>query len=62
MSKIYWEDMTIEERHELMAQENPEREPTGHFTGRCGQCGSADLWDDCTAYGCNKCGALFVTG
>lgn len=41
---------------------NPAHAPTGHFTGRCGQCGSKDLWDDATAYGCNCCGAVFFTG
>lgn len=44
------------------AQPNPDREPTGHFTGRCGTCGSKDLWDDVTTYGCNNCGAVFMTG
>lgn len=35
---------------------NPNNEPTGHFTGRCGRCGSNDLWDDNLWYGCNNCG------
>jgi hypothetical protein len=38
---------------------NPENKPTGHFTGRCMKCGSTDLWDDASAYGCNCCGALY---
>lgn len=38
---------------------NPRREPQGHYTGRCGACGSNDLWDDNTAYGCNACGAFW---
>ncbi len=38
---------------------NPEGKPTGAWTGRCGQCGSADLWSDETVYGCNKCRACF---
>lgn len=38
---------------------NPNNEPTGHFTGRCGKCGSNDLWDDNLHYGCNNCGAFF---
>lgn len=38
--------------------ENPDNEPTGNHTGRCRKCGSKDLWDDNTAYGCNKCGAF----
>lgn len=41
---------------------NPNNEPTGHYTGRCRECGSNDLWDDNSAYGCNKCGALYVWG
>ncbi len=28
----------------------------GDYTGRCYRCGSTDLWDDQTAYGCNACG------
>lgn len=38
---------------------NPSNAPTGPFTGRCSKCGSNDLWDDCTWYGCNNCGATF---
>lgn len=38
---------------------NPTNQPTGHFTGRCGQCGSDDLWDDNLHYGCNNCGAFY---
>lgn len=38
---------------------NPLNEPTGHFTGRCGKCGSKDLWDDNLTYGCNNCGAIY---
>lgn len=38
---------------------NPKNEPTGHFTGRCMRCGSSDLWDDNTAYGCNRCGGFW---
>lgn len=33
---------------------------TGHYTGRCGRCGSSNLWDDNLAYGCNSCGAIYV--
>ena len=40
------------------ARNNPNRERVGAFTGRCGHCGSSDLWDDNLAYGCNKCGAF----
>ena len=41
---------------------NPNNESTGHFTGRCMRCGSKDLWDDATAYGCECCGAMYMTG
>ena len=37
---------------------NPKNEPVGHFTGRCGHCGSDNLWDDNLAYGCKDCGAI----
>lgn len=39
--------------------QNPNGAPTGHYTGRCGNCGSADLWDDNMAYGCNHCGGFW---
>lgn len=39
---------------------NPNNEPTGHYTGRCGKCGSSDLWDDNSAYGCNNCGGFWT--
>lgn len=46
----------------LMALHNPKGEPVGDFTGRCLRCGSKDLWDDApAAYGCNCCGAIFMT-
>lgn len=38
---------------------NPNNEPTGAYTGRCSRCGSDDLWDDATWYGCNNCGASY---
>jgi hypothetical protein len=38
---------------------NSNFEKEGPYTGRCQRCGSADLWDDVSAYGCNNCGALF---
>ena len=41
---------------------NPNDEPTGDFTGRCKRCGSNDLWDDASAYGCNSCGAIVIHG
>ena len=40
--------------------ERKSEEPKGHHTGRCGKCGSSDLWEDNTTYGCNACGAIFV--
>jgi len=62
MSEFKWEELDEAGRQRLRQIENPDNKPTGHFTGRCEQCGSTDLWDDCTAYGCNRCGALFMTG
>ncbi len=41
-------------------KQNPNNEPTGHYTGRCSRCGSNDLWDDNLHYGCNNCGALLA--
>ena len=47
----------------LMAEHNPDGKPVGDFTGRCGRCGSSDLWDDSpAAYGCNVCGNTRMTG
>ena len=42
----------------LRRQNNPNKAPVGHHTGRCAHCGSSNLWDDNLAYGCNSCGAL----
>lgn len=39
---------------------NPNNEPTGHYTGRCGQCGSNDLWTDGLTYGCNSCHFVYI--
>lgn len=39
-----------------------EEKPRGHYTGRCSNCGSTDLWDDETAYGCHSCGSVYHTG
>lgn len=41
------------------SETNPQKKPVGSFTGRCKRCGSNDLWDDQTAYGCNNCGAVY---
>jgi hypothetical protein len=38
---------------------NPRRESVGPYTGRCKRCQSNDLWDDCSCYGCNNCGAVY---
>lgn len=38
---------------------NPTNAPTGPFTGRCKRCGSDNLWDDSSTYGCNNCGAVY---
>lgn len=45
-----------------MRKNNPQNKPVGDFTGRCHQCGSTNLWDDMTAYGCNGCGMIRFTG
>ncbi len=31
----------------------------GHSTGRCGVCGSNNLWEDLKSYGCDSCGKVF---
>lgn len=46
----------------LRMKNNPNREPVGHYTGRCIVCHSRDLWDDMATYGCNACGAMFSVG
>ena len=38
---------------------NPNKEEAGHFTGRCMNCHSNDLWDDATWYGCNFCDSMY---
>lgn len=47
---------------ERRLRNNPNNEPTGDYTGRCSKCGSKDLWDDNLHYGCNSCGAVFLSG
>lgn len=42
------------------SETNPNNEPTGPYTGRCKRCGSNDLWDDVSHYGCNNCGAVYT--
>jgi hypothetical protein len=34
-------------------------QPRGDYTGRCKSCGSKNLWDDHSMYGCNDCGATY---
>lgn len=46
------------ELERLKGINNPNNEPTGHYSGRCSFCGSKDLWDDFLAYGCNTCGRI----
>lgn len=53
---------TQEQLYQLRRRNNPYNEPVGDYTGRCKRCGSTNLWDDDTAYGCNTCGAIFFTG
>lgn len=63
------EDALRRENEQLRRQlESARRYPiinghrTGPYTGRCHKCGSNDLWDDETAYGCNRCDMSFVHG
>jgi hypothetical protein len=60
----YWAERARRGRLKGMSEEqqrnNPNAEPMGHFTGRCGKCGSNDLWDDNLHYGCNSCGAMLA--
>jgi hypothetical protein len=51
---IEWQRESKPER----MKNNPDAKPCGPYTGRCGKCGSNDLWDDVSAYGCNSCGAF----
>ncbi len=46
---------------QLMAMNNPDGEPVGRYTGHCSRCGSRDLWDEVTAYGCRNCGGFYIT-
>lgn len=46
----------------IRRRNNPNNEPTGHYTGRCGTCGSNNLWDDNLSYGCNNCGGIWIGG
>jgi hypothetical protein len=41
-------------------QNNPRREPTGDYTGRCMNCGSKNLWTDNLSYGCHDCKAIYI--
>jgi len=60
----YWDERSRQRRLKDMTPQqrknNPNAEPTGHFTGRCRKCGSKDLWDDNAHYGCNTCGAFLL--
>jgi hypothetical protein len=60
----YWNERTMRQRLNnmttLQRKNNPKAEPVGHFTGRCKNCGSNDLWDDNLHYGCNSCGSWLM--
>jgi hypothetical protein len=43
--------MTPEQR-----RNNPNGERMGPYSGRCGKCGSKNLWEDNLVSGCNNCG------
>ena len=51
-----------QEELDLQRFNNPFNQPIGHFTGRCGRCGSKDLWEDNLTYGCNCCKTIYVIG
>lgn len=60
--QMTYKKFTEEELVEEQKRNNPENKPVGHFTGRCMICHSTNLWDDAAAYGCDNCGAIFMTG
>jgi len=51
-------NLSFRQLEDLRKKNNPNNEPVGHFTGRCGDCHSKNLWDDgaSCSYGCNDCG------
>jgi hypothetical protein len=53
---------SLQELRVMQRKNNPARLPVGDLTGRCRHCGSQDIWDDCTAYGCNQCGSFNLVG
>lgn len=59
-----WDKNNLEEseKQDIRLRNNPNKEPVGHFTGRCKRCHSKDLWDDNSAYGCSCCKAIYFTG
>lgn len=52
---------TEQELRKMRRKNNPLRYPVGDSTGRCRHCGGQDVWDVPSAYGCNHCGAVFVS-
>ena len=58
-SDAYQAGIAAEKRKRRQAKEDQDL-PKGDFTGRCGKCGSSDLWEDNLTYGCNSCGEIFV--
>ena len=50
---------STEELKLMRGMNNPRKEPTGHYTGRCRYCSSGNLWDDNLTYDCNDCGAIY---
>ena len=63
---VYWENRRIErdkvrlKMTPIQLKNNPKAQPMCDFTGRCRKCGSNDLWDDISMYGCNSCNAMFA--
>jgi len=63
MTESDWDVLSEEDRERIRQENNPDNKPTGAFTGRCQRCqrcGSDDLWDDATVYGCNVCGQWYA--
>jgi hypothetical protein len=52
--------INLERKAEIMKCTNPNKEPIGHYTGRCMKCGSDYLWSTLSSYGCTTCGAEYI--
>ena len=57
-----WNNLSLQQKQDLMQSNNPNGLPIGLQFGRCQQCQSTNLWNDVTVYGCNCCGAIYNVG